>query len=320
MHVHPHGAFHDHTHDGHSHASGLGEAATSILAASIAATLVLVVAEFIGGFAGRSIALLSDGAHNLTDAPAMVLSWLATLWARRPPDEQKTYGYHRAGILVAFANAIILLIVALGLLAESVSRLRHPVEVQTNLMLWISLLALAINAGITFATHRGRADLNVRTVWIHNLGDALSNVAILVGALVIRSTGLTWIDPVIGIGIGVMILWSGVGILRESSHILLEGLPRNIRLDQVAHAILAVDGVREVHDVHIWTLGTDLQALSCHIRIPDMHMENSEKILESVREVLAREFQIAHTTIQFERAGLSDSSLHMPLPVGRQPD
>lgn len=326
MHVHAHGSpsprghGHAHTRGGHSHGSGLGESATGILAASIVATLLLVLAKLVGGFVGKSVALLSDGAHNLTDVPAMVISWLATRWEKRPPDEEKTYGYHRAGILVAFANAVILLIVALGLIGESLSRLRHPVEVQTGLMLWISVLGLAISGGITFATHRGRTDLNVRAVWIHNLGDALSNIAVLVGALIIRSTGLAWVDPVIGIGIGVMVLWSGVGILRESSHILLEGLPRNVRLDEVAKAILCIEGVREVHDVHIWTLGTDLQALSCHIRIPDMHMENSERILEQVREVLAREFHITHTTVQFERAGLSDSRLHMPFPVGRSRD
>jgi cobalt-zinc-cadmium efflux system protein len=185
-------------------------------------------------------------------------------------------------------------------------------------MLWISLLALAINGGITLAVHRGRRDLNVRTIWIHNLGDALSNIAILVGALAIRATGAQWVDPVLGIGIGLMVLWSGTGILRESGNILLEGLPREIRLEEVAAAVLAVPGVQEVHDIHIWTLGTDLHALSCHVRIPDMHMDESEKILANIREVLARDFNITHTTIQFERAGLpAQAGLYMPEPIQR---
>jgi cobalt-zinc-cadmium efflux system protein len=153
-------------------------------------------------------------------------------------------------------------------------------------------------------------------VWIHNLGDALSNVAIFVGALAIRKTGAGWLDPLIGIAIGAMVLWSAIGILNESGHILLEGLPRHMQLDHVAGALLKVDGVQEVHDVHIWTLGTDLYALSCHVRIPDMHMEEVEKILAAIREVLAREFQITHTTIQFERAGLpAHAGLYMPEPV-----
>jgi cobalt-zinc-cadmium efflux system protein len=285
---------------------------------SVLATLTLVAAEFIAGYAGHSISLVSDGIHNLTDVPTLIISWLAMRWALRPPTPEKTYGYHRAGILAAFVNAMLLALAALFLIYESVGRLRHPVEVGTGLMVWVSLLALFINGGITLAVSRGRHDLNVRTVWLHNLGDALSNLAILVGALAIRATGAQWVDPLIGIAIGAMVLWSGLGILNESGHILLEGLPRNIQLDRVATAILRVEGTQEVHDVHIWTLGSDLHALSCHIRIPDMHMEESEKILANIKAVLAQDFQISHTTIQFERAGLpTRAGLYMPEPVRR---
>jgi len=310
-----------HSHGLHTHVQGSVEGITDILGAAVMATFVLVFAELAAGYAGHSIALVSDAVHNLTDVPTLVISWLATRWAKRPPTPEKTYGYHRAGILAAFVNSMLLAIVALFLILESVNRLRHPSEVQTGIMLWVSVLALLINGGITFAVHRGRRDLNVRSVWIHNLGDALSNVAIVVGALAIRWTGANWVDPVIGIGIGAMVLWSGTGILRESSHILLEGLPRNIRLEEVAAAVLRVEGVQEVHDIHIWTLGTDLHAISCHVRIPDMHMENSEKILGRIREILARDFQITHTTIQFERAGLpAEAGLYMPAPVRRSED
>jgi cobalt-zinc-cadmium efflux system protein len=318
MHFHAHGGS-GHVHDhGHDHAHGLGEGATGILGAAVVATLALVAVELAAGYAGHSMSLVGDAVHNLTDVPTLVISWLATRWARRPPTHEKTYGYHRAGILAAFVNAMILVLASLFVLGESVLRLRYPVTVGTGLMMWVSVLALAINGGITLAVHRGRRDLNVRTVWIHNLGDALSNVAIFVGALAIRWTGAQWVDPVIGIGIGAMVLWSGQGILRESGHILLEGLPREIRLEDVAAAVLRVEGVQEVHDMHIWTLGTDLQALSCHVRIPDMHMEESERVLKNIRELLARDFQIEHTTIQFERAGLpADGELYMPAPVRR---
>jgi len=321
MHLRAHGdSGSDHGHDrgSHHHGHGLSGSLTGILGASVIATIVLVVAELIAGYAGHSMALLSDAVHNLTDVPTLVISWLATRWAQRPPTPEKTYGYHRAGILAAFVNAMVLALAALFVIGESVARLRSPVEVHTGLMLWISLLALAINGGITLAVHRGRRDLNVRTIWIHNLGDALSNIAILVGALAIRATGAQWVDPVLGIGIGLMVLWSGTGILRESGNILLEGLPREIRLEEVAAAVLAVPGVQEVHDIHIWTLGTDLHALSCHVRIPDMHMDESEKILANIREVLARDFNITHTTIQFERAGLpAQAGLYMPEPIQR---
>lgn len=313
MHAHSHHGYHSHAND-----HGLAGSSTAILGLSVLATLTLVAAEFAAGYAGHSISLISDGIHNLTDVPTLVISWLATRWALRPPTSEKTYGYHRAGILAAFVNAILLTLAACVLFYESVERLRHPVEVATTLMMWVSLLALAINGGITVALHRGRRDLNMRAVWIHNLGDAISNVAIFAGAWAIRWTGATWVDPVIGMAIGAMVFWSAMGILNESGHILLEGLPRDIRLDQVAAAVLRVEGVQEVHDVHIWTLGTDLHALSCHVRIPDMHMEESEKVLANIKEVLAHDFQITHTTIQFERAGLpAEAGLYMPEPVRR---
>jgi len=316
MHLHAHGGSGDD--HGHDHGHGLGDAATGILGAAVVATLALVVVELAAGYAGHSMSLVGDAVHNLTDVPTLVISWLATRWAQRPPTHEKTYGYHRAGILAAFVNAMILVLASLFVLGESVLRLRHPVTVGTGLMMWVSVFALAINGGITLAVHRGRRDLNMRTVWIHNLGDALSNVAIFAGALAIRWTGAQWVDPAIGIGIGAMVLWSGQGILRESGHILLEGLPREMRLEDVAGAVLRVEGVQEVHDMHIWTLGTDLQALSCHICIPDMHMEESERVLKNIREMLARDFQITHTTIQFERAGLpADAGLYMPAPAHR---
>lgn len=311
MHVHSHGAAHNHSHTPIDASQGM----TLILGTAVVATFALVAVELIAGYAAHSIALISDALHNLTDVPTMVISWLAARWAMRPPTPEKTYGYHRAGILAAFINSMLLSIVALFLIYESIQRLRVPVEVESGVMLWVSILALVINSGITFALHSGRRDLNIRAVWIHNLGDALSNIAIIAGAIVIRRTGANWIDPIIGIAIGAMVLWTGAGILRESTHILLEGLPRNIDLKNVAGAILKVDGVQEVHDIHIWTLGTDLHALSCHARIPDMHMEDSEKILNRICEVLARDFQISHTTVQLERAGLpAEAGPLMPGP------
>lgn len=317
MHSHAHGAAHNHS-GLHTHAHELGQGMTGILGGAVMATFALVAVELVAGYAGHSMSLVSDAVHNLTDVPTLVISWLAMRWAKRPPTAEKTYGYHRAGILAAFINAMLLTIVAVFLVYESIDRLRHPVNVHASLMLWTSVFALAINGGITLAVHSQRRDLNVRSVWIHNLGDSLSNIAIIAGALAIRSTGANWVDPLLSIGIGALVLWSGAGILRESAHVLLEGLPRSIRLEDVAVAVLRVDGIKEVHDVHIWTLGTDLHALSCHVRIPDMHMEDSEKILARIREVLDRDFHISHTTIQFERAGLPvEAGLYMPEPVRR---
>jgi len=298
----------------HLHPTDFRGRMQAVLKWSMMATLALVATEFVAGYLGRSIALISDAVHNLSDVPALVISWLALRWAERPPDHEKTYGYHRAGILASYTNAILLVLVAGFLLYESYERLRHPVDVREGVMLVVALAGLVINGGITLALARGRHDLNLRTILIHNFGDALSDLAIVAGALAIRWTGVQRVDPVLGLGIGVLVLWSSLGVLKESSHILLEGLPRQIRLDDVVRAILGVEGVAEVHDLHIWTLGTNLHALSCHVRIPDMHMEESERILERVQERLAREFHITHTTIQFERAGPAANRFYMPAP------
>jgi cobalt-zinc-cadmium efflux system protein len=285
----------------------------------MAATLALVIAEIFGGTLGRSVALLNDAVHNLSDVPTLAISWVALRWASRPADSDRTYGYHRAGILAAFTNALLLVFVALVLAYEAWERFAHPVAVVESWMIATSIAALAVNGGITLALVRGRSDLNLRSILIHNFGDALSNIAILIGAVIIHSTGALWLDPALGLAIGALVLWSAWGILKESAHILLEGRPRGMQLENVARAILAVPGVQEVHDIHIWTLGADMHALSCHVCIPDMHMDESERILAAICESLSRDFRISHTTIQFERAGLPrDSGYVMPEPVRSQ--
>jgi cobalt-zinc-cadmium efflux system protein len=303
---------HPHPHHGHDHPP----LRPAVLAWAMVATLGLVVAEVFGGVLGRSVALLNDAVHNLSDVPALGISWLAMRWAERPADTEKTYGYHRAGILAAFTNAVLLVLLSLWLGYEAVDRFRSPVRVVESWMIWTSLAALAVNGGITLALVRGRGDLNLRSILVHNFGDALSNIAIIVGAIAIRMTGALWIDPLLGIAIGLLVLWSSVGILRESSHILLEGRPREMRVEEVARAILTVHGVEEVHDVHIWSLGGGHNALSLHARIPDMHLDQCECLLRAIQEKAAKEFKIDHTTVQLERAGLpAVSGYVMPEPV-----
>src|SRR5271167_4994035 len=307
---HSHGGGHDH--HGHSHPP----MKPSVLAWAIVATLALVVAEVFGGVFGRSVALLNDAVHNLSDVPALGISWLAMKWAQRPADSTRTYGYHRAGTLAAFTNALLLVLLSLWLGYESIERFRSPVDVVESWMIWTSLAALAVNGGITLALVRGHKDLNLRSILVHNFGDALSNIAIIVGAIAIRMTGALWIDPLLGIAIGLLVLWSSIGILREASHILLEGRPREMRVEEVARAILTVQGIQEVHDVHIWSLGGGHNALSLHARIPDMHLDGCERVLASIQEKAAKEFGIDHTTVQFERAGLpARSGYVMPEPA-----
>src|SRR5215468_4433636 len=221
-HAHDHGHDQNHSHAGHSHDHGHAGHAhptlqPAVLGWAMVFTLGLVIAEVIGGILGRSVALLNDAVHNLSDVPALGISYLAMRWAERPADSEKTYGYHRAGTLAAFTNAVVLVILSLWLGYESIERFRSPVEVVESWMIWTSVAALAVNGGITLALVRGRNDLNLRSILVHNFGDALSNVAIIIGAVVIGYTGWRSIDPVLGLAIGLLVLWSSVGILRESA-------------------------------------------------------------------------------------------------------
>jgi cobalt-zinc-cadmium efflux system protein len=259
---------------------------------------------------------LNDAVHNLSDVPALGISYLAMRWAQRPADSEKTYGYHRSGTLAAYTNAFVLVLLSLWLGYEAFERFRSPVEVVESWMIWTSIGALAVNGGITLALVRGRGDLNLRSILVHNFGDALSNIAIIVGAIIIHASGAYWIDPSLGLAIGLLVLWSSIGILRESSHILLEGRPLDLRVEDVARAILKIEGVQEVHDVHLWSLGGGHNALSLHARIPDMHLDECEHLLSSIKQVAAKEFGVEHTTVQLERAGLpAQSGYVMPEPA-----
>jgi cobalt-zinc-cadmium efflux system protein len=294
-------------------------AATWVVRIALLATLALVVTEFVVGSMSHSLALVSDGWHNLTDVPSLILSWIALYFERRPPDERKTFGYQRAGVLVAFVNALLLVAVGIYLFYEGYQRVMRPEPVASGAMLAVGIIALIVNGGISWGLLGERNDLNMRAVFIHNLGDALSNVAIIGGAWVIHVTGRTIIDPVLGFLIAGMVLWSAVGIIRDSVEILLEGLPKGMTLERVAAAMLRINGVMEVHDVHIWSLGSNSHALSCHVHILDMPTSESERIAHQVREVLTHEFDIHHTTIQFEHAH-PPGEFHFYMPTARSSD
>src|SRR2546429_4705697 len=204
-HSHDHGHSHaDHAHcqPGHPHRT----LQPAVLGWAMVATLCLVVAEVVGGLVGRSVALLNDAVHNLSDVPALGISYLAMRWAERPADSDKTYGYHRAGTLAAFTNSVCLVLLSLWLAWEAIDRLRSPVTVIESWMIWTSVGALVVNGGITLALVRGHKDLNLRSILVHNFGDALSNIAIIGGAILIHMTGARWIDPILGLAIGLLVL------------------------------------------------------------------------------------------------------------------
>jgi len=304
----------------HSHGHGHGHSHFRrpdwVVKGALLITLILVVIEFVTGHLAHSLALVSDGWHNLTDLPSLVLAWIALYFERKPPDRQRTYGYQRAGVLAAFVNSLLLVAVAILICYQGYERIMRPEPIATQAMLIVGIGAFVINGSISLSLATGRRDLNLRAVFIHNLGDALSNIALIAGAWLIHRTGQTLIDPLIAFLISGMIIWTALGVITESTNILLESLPKGMSLEHVANAMLEVPGVREVHDVHIWSLGTESHALSCHIQILDMSTSESERICQHLREVLASGFGITHSTIQFEHTHLpGDFHRYMPGPA-----
>lgn len=286
-----------------------------VLRYSLAATAFYVLLTVVAGIRAHSLALLSEAGHNVTDLLALVLSWVAVFIQMRPPDARKTFGYHRAGVLAAFLNAVTLIAVALYIFYEAAGRIKNPVEVQPRLMIWVAAIGVVMNGAIAWFLIRASRDVNIRSVFIHQLGDTLSTAAVIVGGCVILWTGHTWIDPVLSIAIGILILWSSWGIIRETLNILLEGIPRGMSVEKIVASIQGIAGVNDVHDVHVWSIGSDTHALSCHISIEDIPPSESEAILRNVKQLLAERFHIHHTTIQFENV-VCEIAHGCVIPVG----
>jgi cobalt-zinc-cadmium efflux system protein len=288
----------------------------SILKWSLAGTVLFVVAEFVAGLQARSLALLSDAGHNLTDALALLLAFFGFYLQSKPPDEVKTFGYHRAGVLAAFVNALTLVVLSGYILYESYHRLGNPQTVNEFVMFWVAALGLLLNIAIMWGLHRDKQrDLNVRAAWLHMLGDALGSVGIIVGAGIIHYTGWQVIDPILSILIALLIIWTAWDIIKDSLNILLEGLPRGMRLNAVTSAMGGIDGVIDVHDLHIWSLGSSTHALSCHVVIEDMPPSSSDAILKQINRVLCDQFGVRHTTVQFEHRACALSENGCSIPV-----
>ncbi len=283
---------------------------------SLVATFGFVVVEVATGLQAHSLALLSDAGHNFTDALALLLAWFGFYLQSKPADETKTYGYHRAGVLSAFVNALTLVGLSAWIFYESIGRLRQPETVHEWVMLAVAALGLLLNGGIMLALRgASRHDINIRSAFVHMLGDALGSIGIIAGAIVIRYTGWQRVDPVLSILIGALIVWTAWDIIRESLNILLEGLPRGLRLQEVIQAMREVTGVMDVHDLHIWSLGSSTHALSCHVLIADVPPSESDTILRELNGRLAERFHIHHTTVQFEHMNCAISENGCAIPV-----
>jgi cobalt-zinc-cadmium efflux system protein len=296
--MHAHGAP-GHSHAGHSHA-GHSHGTGRVLQISLVVTALYIGLLVVAGVRAHSLALLSEAGHNLSDLLALLLSLVAVYLEGRPPSATKTYGYRRAGVLAALVNSLSLVLVSFLIFYEAFRRVQHPEHVHAGLMIWVAAAGVAMNGAIALLLWRSGRDVNVRSALLHEVGDTVSTAAVIVGGWAILLTGQYWIDSALSFAIGILILWSSFGIVRETLNILLEGTPRGMSLEEVEAAVRAITGVSDVHDLHVWSIGSENHALSAHVKIADMSTSESDMILREVNEKLGQRFGIRHTTIQLE--------------------
>src|SRR5437763_9345934 len=284
------------------HANPGNQRTTKVLQVSLLVTAAYIGLLVVAGMRARSLALLSEAGHNLADFVALLFSLVAVYLHSRPPSATHTYGYHRAGVLAALANAATLVAISFLIFYEAVRRIQQPQPVQAHLMMWVAGAGVIMNGAIAFMLYRTDREVNIRGALVHEIGDTRSTAAVIAGGWAILATGQSWIDSALSFGIGALILWSSFGIMRETLNILLEGTPRGMKLARVEAAIREIDGVNDFHDLHVWSIGSETSALSCHISIADIPPSASERILREVKDCLHHAFRIIHTTIQFEHA------------------
>jgi cobalt-zinc-cadmium efflux system protein len=282
---------------------------------SVALTLLFVAGEAVAGYVSNSLALLSDAGHNFADALALIFSWYAVRAAQWPADSKRTYGYHRIGILAAVVNAASLVLIAVFIFWEAVHRILSPVPIQGGLMIGVAATAVLLNGLISIWLHaEGKHDLNVRSAYLHMLGDAFSALGVVVAGIIVVLTGQSIVDPLVSLLIGGLILWSSWGVLTEAINILMEAVPKGVDLPQVVQSIHQVLGVEDVHHLHIWTVASGIVACSLHIRVGEQSALEAQRIQQAVAEMLEHDFGIAHSTIQIEVEECQGNSCHCDRP------
>jgi len=287
---------HNHNHN-HDHTHGM---AKQSLRTAFFLSFIILLAGLVGGILANSLALLSDAAHTVTDLFALGLAWFAVVQAERPPNERKTFGYHRVGILAALLNAVSLIVIAVVITWEAIQRFNHPEPVQPLIMFGSAAIGIAVNLFIAFGLRKDEHNLNVRAATLHVLGDVGAAVAVIVAGVVILLTKWTIVDPILSVAIALLIAIGAWRILRETTDILLEAAPKDLSLTQLVGDMKSVKGVQDVHDLHVWCISSGMHALSCHVLIDNLPPSDSSPILQSLTSVLNEKYQIGHSTIQFE--------------------
>lgn len=287
-----------------------------ILKLSLGLTLLYIVVTFVFGVRAHSLALISEAGHNVSDFAALGLSFVAVWLQGRPASDRRTFGYQRAGVLAGFVNALSLTVLAIWVAVSALMRLWHPVAVEPRLMMGVAAAGVVMNGLIAALLWRFSGDVNIRSVFVHMLGDTISTAAVIVGGALIAWTHAQWIDPLLSLIIAALILWSSAGILRETLHILLEGTPHSVNMEEIRQAVGSLAGVTGVHDLHVWSLTAQSHALACHVQVSEMSLSDGEAVLERVNHQLRDHFGIQHTTIQLEVTGceVTDGCCSPPKP------
>lgn len=288
-----HGGVHTH----HDHTHGM---AKRTLRLAFFLTVIILAAEVTGGLLANSLALLSDAGHVITDIFALGLAWFAAVQAERPANASKTFGYHRVGIIAALINALTLIVIAAVILWEAIQRFQHPESIQPLIMFISAGIGIAVNLYIGFGLRKESDNLNARAAALHVFGDVGASFGVIVAGIVILLTGWTIADPILSVGIAVLIAIGAWRVLRETTDILLEASPRDISMPQLVSDMGSVNGVQGVHDLHVWSIANNMYALSCHVMIDDLPTSGSTPILQSLTTMLSQKYHIGHSTIQFE--------------------
>jgi cobalt-zinc-cadmium efflux system protein len=289
------------THDHHSDLLDSRDLGRNRLAVCVAITAVTMVVEFIAGVLTGSLALISDAGHMLTHGFSLLISYFAIVLAQKPATEKRTYGLYRAEILAALFNGASLIVITGFIVWYAYQRLLHPVPIHGGWMLVVAVAGLAVNLATALILRKSATgDLNIRSAFLHMLGDMVSSVIVVAGAVVILKTGWYPIDPILSVAVCVIILAWAYTLIRESVEILLEATPRHVDIARVEERLSRMEGVKLVHDVHVWSITSDLYAMSAHVEVDDMTISCSNAILDRIADILKHEFRITHYTIQFE--------------------
>jgi len=281
------------------------------MAGAVFATVAFVVVEAVAGWYGHSLALLSDAGHNLADAAALAFSWYALRAADKPSHHGMTFGYHRVGVFAALVNAVSLVVIAVAIVWEAIARIRVPEAASGPLMIGVAGAAIVVNAAISIGLRRGAEhDMNVRSAYLHMLGDAVSAAGVVIAGVLVVLLHMTVADAIVSLLIAGLIVYSSYDVFRESVTVLLEGTPSGVDMPALVDAIRAVAGVLDVHDLHVWMIGPGVVACSCHIIVAEQSVREGQQVLRAVVHDIEHSFRINHTTIQVEVEGCDADDMY----------